>query len=284
MVVGSGGAWLFETPWLPSRGTSVSKVIASFAEKAAEPKPKAPEPKPKAPEPIVHDPHLPPIHCEEHSQQDHLDLVRRRARGEKEEARGDGEELEGPATKELKKLLRPNARAKRLAKLAKKHKCPPKVTEEILNASPWKIEKLLRVHPEKKKLKPKPKLGLQQKPEGPTLISRHAMNDEGPFPLEKRLAELAAHAYYLWGDAKYLSYKAEGTSVEVLAHTVERFARQADAAARRAAEASAVPMSVVPPRLPLHVSALHPAVAMALPEGNRSESASDKKREISYFL
>lgn len=213
-----------------------------------------------------HDKHMPPIHCQEHSDIDRLDLVRRRALGEKAQARGEGAEIEGPATLELKKAVRPSprqARAKRLAALAKAHKNPPKTTEEILKATPWTVEKLVRVVP-KKGPKPKPpkKLGLQQNPKGPTLCSRHEMINEGPFPVEKRIAELAAHSYYLWGDAKYLAYKAEGTSVEVLAHTIERFARQADASARRMAAANHIPMSMVPPRLPLAVSAMPPTLAL----------------------
>merc|ERR1712185_612975 len=93
------------------------------------------------------------------------------------------------------------------------------------------------------KRKPKPKLGLDQKEKGPSLCSRHEMINEGPFPLEKRMAELAAHCYYLWGDAKYLAYKAEGTSVEVLAQPVEKFARQADHNARNMAINNSIPMS-----------------------------------------
>merc|ERR1711924_198617 len=114
--------------------------------------------------------------------------------------------------------------------------------------------------------------------------SRHEMINEGPYPLEKRIAELAAHSYYLWGDAKFLSYKAEGTSVEVLAHTIESFARAADSAARKAAINSAVPMSQVPPKLPLHVSALNPVLALLPPAGRSDQAASEKKRDLSTFL
>lgn len=239
---------------------------AADTEAAADAEPAAEEPEPPAPPtPIKHDKHLPPIHCEEHSEQDRLDLVRRRAKGEKEQGRGDGTENQGPATSELKRLLRPQGRAKRLAKMRKAFKCPPKTTIEITKSTPWKVEKIIRVIPEAKAKKPKPKLGLDQKEKGPNLCSRHEMINEGPFPLEKRLAELAAHSYYLWGDAKYLSHKAEGTTVEVLAHTIERFAKQADTAARNMATNSHVPMSVVPPKLPLAVSALPVAAAVPPP-------------------
>merc|ERR1719235_1258093 len=108
--------------------------------------------------------------------------------------------------------------------------------------------------PTKSKPKPKPKLGLSQHPHGPNLCSRHEMINEGPYPLEKRIAELAGHAYYLWGDAKYLAYKAEGTSVEVPAQIIMRFAKQAEGSAKRLAAANHIPMSMVPPRLPMAVS------------------------------
>jgi hypothetical protein len=223
---------------------------------------------------------MPPIHCEEHGAQDRLDLVRRRAKGEESQGRGDGAEQQGPATSELKKLLEPKGRAKRLAALAKKHKCPPKVTETVIKQTPWTLEKIVRQEPRAAKPKRKPKLGLQQNPQGPTLCSRHEMINEGPFPLEQRLAELAAHSYYLWGDAKYLVHKAEGTSVEILAHTIERFARQADGSARRLAKANAIPMSTVPPRLPLAVSAV-PLTLSLVPPPVRTESDRSTRNEVS---
>jgi len=284
MVVGFDGAWILNVPSVPSSRASLgghfAEVVTSFAadksaeQVAAEKPPDEPTAEPPPPPPLPHDKHMPPIHCEEHSEQDHLDLVRRRARGEKEQGRGDGAEkgLEGPATLELKKLLKPQGRAKRLAAMAKKHKCPPKTTEEIVKATPWKIEKIIRTQPKKMKPKPKPKMGLSQNPHGPTLCSRHEMINEGPYPLEKRLAELAAHSYYLWGDAKYLAHKAEGTSVEVLAHTIERFARQADSSARNLAMNNHIPMSVVPPKLPLAVSALPAALAIPPPLLNSEQT------------
>jgi hypothetical protein len=248
MVVGFDGEWSLLVPSTSSSRAShcaASAVATSFF-------------KP------FHDKHLPPIHCEEHSEQDRLDLVRRRAKGEDAQGRGDGAENEGPATAELKKLLKGSA--KKLAALAKKHKCPPKIVEEITKATPWKIEKIKRRIPDAVKPKPKAKLGLQQRPNGPALCGRHELINEGPFPLEKRLGELAAHSYYLWGDAKYLVHKAEGTSVEVLAHTIERFCREADRAARNLATNQDIPMSMVPPRLPLSVVGSEmPSPLLALP-------------------
>lgn len=273
MVLGYDEAWTaFLLSATPSRGSHALAVATSFKglpiELTEEP-----------------DKHLPPITCEQHAAQDHLDLVRRRAKGEEAVGRGDGKEQEGPATTELKKLLKPKGQAKRLAALAAKHKCPPKYTEVVIKATPWTMEKILIEEPKAKKKKKKPKLGLQQNPQGPTLCGRHELINEGPFPLEKRLGELAAHCYYLWGDAKYLSYKAEGTSVEILAHTIERLARQADASARRMAIANKIPMSTVPPRLPLAVSAVSPDLAaltcLQPPILIKSEK---NKSEANYFL
>jgi len=163
--------------------------------------------------------------------------------GEKSEGRGADSENMGPATQELKDILKPRGRAARLAKLATKHKCPPKITKELTKVTPWKIESILTQLPRKGPKKKKPKMFPSGREKGAKLCSRQEMIMEGPFPLEKRMAELAGHAYYLWGDAKYLAYKAEGTSVEVPAQIIMRFAKQAEGSAKRLAAANHIPMS-----------------------------------------
>eukprot|EP00429_Kryptoperidinium_foliaceum_P009333 CAMPEP_0176027490 /NCGR_PEP_ID=MMETSP0120_2-20121206/13481_1 /TAXON_ID=160619 /ORGANISM="Kryptoperidinium foliaceum, Strain CCMP 1326" /LENGTH=294 /DNA_ID=CAMNT_0017360695 /DNA_START=77 /DNA_END=958 /DNA_ORIENTATION=- len=87
----------------------------------------------------------------------------------------------------------------------------------------------------------------------------------GPFPIEKRMAELAAHAYYLLGGAKHVAQLATRTSGDEAAWNVERFARQADAAGRAMARAAHIPLSTSPPNLPLTVGGcLAPELAFAL--------------------
>lgn len=238
---------------------------------------------PAAPAPKDKD--LPPIHCESNGAQDYLDVVRKEANGEKSQGRGIAapEEEEGPATNALLELLEPSAAAKRMAKLAAKAKNKPKYVEDITKETPWKIEKIRRQLPKKMKPKPKPKLGLGGESHSPELCSRNELVEEGPFPLEKRLSELAGHAYYLWGDAKYLAYKAEGTNVEATAMTVERFANLAQGAARAACKNGHIPMSNMSPYLPLSISSMPLTLSVAA-LGIRLERRKQERLERYHFL
>jgi len=219
-----------------------------------------------------------------------------------EQGRGDGAELEGPATSELKNLLQPAGRAKRLADMAKKHKAA--AAEDGSNAATASSSPTDEKHHgdegqagkskkhagkaghahAKAKAKRKTKLGLShQGPKGPALASRHELINEGPFPLEQRIAELSGHAYYLWGDAKYLAQKSEGTSVESLGRMIESFARQADSSARHLAENNHIPMSTVAPKLPLAVSAMPQTLLFCSPF-EFVQKADEAKRMARDFL
>lgn len=244
----------------------VTEVATAFGEQEAEDPAAGKELDVHAPvkPPPPPDNELPPIHCENHSAQDYLDVVREHAKGEREMGRGQNSEDEGPATATLLEMLQPKGRAKRMAALKEKHKSAAKYYEEVIKQTPWKVEKLRRKLPTKRKPKPKPNLGLDQKGKAiGELCSRTELVEQGPYPLEKRLGELAAHAYYLWGDAKYLAYRAEGSTAETTAQTIERFAKMAEGSARRAAKNANLPMSNVPPYLPQAVSYMPISVTIA---------------------
>lgn len=100
---------------------------------------------------------------------------------------------------------------------------------------------------------------------GPALPSRHELLFEGPYPLEKRLGELASHAYYLWGDARLVAGLASGARGEARARALERFAKHAESAGRDLLEVAHIPVARTPPYLPLSVSMSPALVGGAAP-------------------
>merc|ERR1712032_1273167 len=106
------------------------------------------------------------------------DMIKRRARGEKAVGRGD----DGPATVELKKLLK-----KKVKRDPPPPKCPTNMSVEVTKREPKRVERMIRFTPPRKKKK-KLNLGLENEGTGEAeLTSREMLNEEGPFPLEKRI-------------------------------------------------------------------------------------------------
>eukprot|EP00930_Biecheleria_cincta_P028601 TRINITY_DN19965_c0_g1_i1.p1 TRINITY_DN19965_c0_g1~~TRINITY_DN19965_c0_g1_i1.p1 ORF type:complete len:297 (-),score=48.16 TRINITY_DN19965_c0_g1_i1:9-899(-) len=203
-------------------------------------------------------PKLPPIHCGEPAdeREEMLDELRLRAQGEKAAGRKDG-----PATKMLKEEL-----ALEEGKRHKKHKeikhSTSGMKKKVLFKSPYKIKRLWQEQgpgthdekPEKEEeetLTPSRALG-----RAPKFPNRSELINEGPFPLRSRMAQLAAHVYYLWGEAKFLDYLAEGTNVQYPALNVQVLAKAANDAARRMVEDAHIPVSRSAPNLPVEVSTM----------------------------
>eukprot|EP00927_Polykrikos_kofoidii_P061554 TRINITY_DN56391_c0_g1_i1.p1 TRINITY_DN56391_c0_g1~~TRINITY_DN56391_c0_g1_i1.p1 ORF type:complete len:295 (-),score=39.70 TRINITY_DN56391_c0_g1_i1:154-1038(-) len=214
-------------------------------------------------------PPKPPIQCVAGSEQDQLRILELHAAGELKSGRKNG-----PATTELKKRLDAQE-AERLAQqqsVAGPRKCPeaPKTKTVVVSKSDSRVEKLIIPLEDVdlatgKAPAPDKKARKFVFPPAPAFPSRKEMLHMGPYPLEKAMAALATHAYYLWGDARYLSHVAEGTPSEQLAHTVERFAKKGDAEARRLIRNAHIPVSASPPRLPLAISGI--PLMLAFDEG-----------------
>lgn len=206
--------------------------------------------KPKEKQP----PKLPPIHCGEpgDEREEMLDELRLRAAGEKAAGRKDG-----PATKMLKEEL-----ALEEGKKPKKHEeikhSTSGMTKKVLFKSPYTIKRLWQeevpgkhdpAEKEEESLTPSRPLGRP-----PRFPNRSELINEGPFPLRSRMAQLAAHTYYLWGESKFLDYLAEGTNVQYPALNVQVLARASHDAARRMIEDAHIPVSRSAPNLPVEVS------------------------------
>uniref|UniRef100_A0A7S4PWN8 Uncharacterized protein n=1 Tax=Alexandrium monilatum TaxID=311494 RepID=A0A7S4PWN8_9DINO len=194
--------------------------------------------------PFAEDGHFPPISCVGDNVRA-KEVLELRAEGEK----AMGREF-GPAEVMLRRLLGWKAPAKK----APKDKLRPHadMRSRVVSETPWTVEKIYEGAVKKKPKLPPGRLG-PALPKGPSLPSRHELLYEGPFPLEKRVSELAAHTYYLWGEAKYESYLCGGTSLEAIAHRLESFAKQADRAVRNLVHHMHIPVSRAPPNLPLLV-------------------------------
>ncbi|CAE7534964.1 unnamed protein product, partial [Symbiodinium pilosum] len=133
--------------------------------------------------------------------------------------------------------------------------------KETLLTTPWKVERLWtektadeNAEPPSPSLTPQRPLG-----SGPRFPGREELINEGPFPLRSRIAQLATHVYYLWGEAKFTDYLARGTPAQNAALNLEHFARQAHQAAVKLLEDSHIPLSRPPPNLPVEVSSGPPA-------------------------
>lgn len=213
-----------------------------------------------------------------------LDELRLRAAGEKAAGRKDG-----PATKMLKEEL-----AIEEGKRHKKHgeikHSTSGMKKKVLFNSPFTIKRLWQeqgpgTHDEKQDkeeetLTPSRPLGRP-----PRFPNRAELINEGPFPLRSRMAQLAAHVYYLWGEAKFLDYLAEGTNVQYPALNVQVLAKASNDAARRMVEDAHIPVSRSSPNLPVEVSTmpLSPcAMAAALRLLQQSRSASTENADAKW--
>lgn len=211
----------------------------------------------------------PPIDCEGGGGRGReiMEVLQLRAAGERAQGRvpGGEDDLGSPAEEELERRLAQEADAARgvggaasaSARRPDRASEPviPKVSlqAKVTAESACQVEKVwspkpLRAKQRKGAAKAGPPL------HGPALPSRHELLFEGPFPLEKRLGELASHAYYLWGDARFVAGLAGGSRAEARARALERFAKHAESAGRDLLEAAHIPVARTPPYLPLSVS------------------------------
>ena len=146
-----------------------------------------------------------------------------------------------------------------------------KQTGKYIAKTENKTEELVEITPPKPCFAKPPK----PKPEGPkppiiqrahsTLRSRRELINTGPYPLDKRIAELATHAYYLWGESEYiLRQTPEDTKEGVLAMNLEHYAHDAEAAGREAAAGAHLPTMDSPPNLPMVMEESMPTMATVL--------------------
>lgn len=238
----------------------------------------------------------PPIDCDNKRslEKETIDVLQLRAAGERAQGRSVESPEGAPAEEELERRLAAKgegggkgAVSEDLASAAEKRKKelqkaawdaakklgrdleePPPLDDgrfeglesKVVAKTPLKIEK---VWMPKHGKEPKPKHKVERLPpplHAAKLPSRHEIIFQGPFPLEKRMAELAAHAYYLWGDSRFVLELAGGTRSEKLARNLERFAKSSDTAARAMIREAHIPVSREPPNLPMEVSAAPPAL------------------------
>lgn len=219
-----------------------------------------------------------PLSCDAPGEQDRdrEEVLQLRAAGERAQGRAPGDGLGSPAEEELEaRLGRKEGRADKTLGQTQQKRLPARhddgevtageaanLEAKVTSETPWQLEKVWspapvrRPRPKRRVPRPFPPLHT------PKVPSRHDLLFEGPFPVEKRLAELAAHAYYLWGDARFLSGLAGGTRAEARALGLERLAKHADSAGRAMVAAAHLPTSRAPPHLPLSVSGV---VASPLP-------------------
>eukprot|EP00438_Fugacium_kawagutii_P009686 Skav208642 [mRNA] locus=scaffold1081:127912:129505:- [translate_table: standard] len=99
-------------------------------------------------------------------------------------------------------------------------------------------------------------------------------------PVRSRIAQLATHVYYLWGEAKFADYLARGSPAQTAALNLEHFAREAHHAAGRLLEDSHVPLTRPPPNLPVEVSGTTPELLVftLLQRERRDESHGKHRR------
>jgi len=215
---------------------------------------------------------LPPMHCgdDEDRIAEMFNTAAQRAIGEKAQGMKTG-----PAQTVLKEALQeehesPDRMQRRKAGLLgpKQKKCLEDYRAEVVKDTNTVLEKELRhvdAHPDN------PEYGLSMKEIAgagpmPEIPSRKTLLKQGPFPLEKRIAELAAHVYYLWGDARHLLEMSTGENANVTSHvaTIENFAAKAHGHMDRLVKELDIPVSADPPHLPVSVSGmpLWPSIAL----------------------
>ena len=192
--------------------------------------------------------------------------------------RSTGRSEDGPATKQLKTYMAEQegqAPPKRCA--AKKHDFRGMKKETLIN-TPYRIERLwTEKTPDENAPKEPPSL-TPGRPlgRGPKFPGREELINEGPFPLRSRIAQLATHVYYLWGEAKFTDYLARGSPAERAALNLEHFARQAHHAAGQLLEDTHIPKSTPPPNLPVEVSAIPGILVLKTYEANKPVSTQNR--------
>ena len=192
----------------------------------------------------------PPIHCGGADHKERLEMMQLRSAGE----RSTGREVDGPATRQLKNEMA-QEEGQVLPKASKKHDFKG-MKKETLITTPFRIERLwTEKTPDENAEQPASLTPGRPLGRGPKFPGREELINEGPFPLKSRIAQLATHVYYLWGEAKFADYLARGGPAENAALNLEHFARQAHHAASQLLEDSHVPTSRPPPYLPVEVSA-----------------------------
>lgn len=193
----------------------------------------------------------PPIHCGGADDKELLEMMQLRSAGE----RSTGRETDGPATRQLKNYM-----AQEEGQVMPKRSTPKHdfkgMKKETLITTPFRIERLwTEKTPDENASEPASLTPGRPLGRGPKFPGREELINEGPFPLKSRIAQLATHVYYLWGEAKFTDYLARGGPAESAALNLEHFARQAHHAASQLLEDSHVPVSTPPPYLPVEVSA-----------------------------
>mmetsp|Transcript_37916 Transcript_37916/g.67647 ORF Transcript_37916/g.67647 Transcript_37916/m.67647 type:complete len:273 (-) Transcript_37916:40-858(-) len=225
----------------------------------------------------------PPIHCggktDEHKE--FVETMQLRSAGERSTGRKD----DGPATKQLKDLMAKQEGQTPVQCEKKKHDFKG-MKKETLLTTPWKVERLWTEKTPDENAPSKPATLTPHRPlgQGPTFPGREELINEGPFPLRSRIAQLATHAYYLWGEAKFADYLARGTPAQNAALNLESFARQAHKAAVRLLEDSHIPLARPPPNLPVEISCCEPSALLMSHLFAKSAHAHRAWRQGNAFL
>lgn len=195
----------------------------------------------------------PPLQCNAASGDEDLpehdnEVLEARAAGEASVGRKDG-----PAELELER---------RTKKCRPRHPKPPKAKYDVVTTSK-ELERITRIHiPEHKMKKPPKAANIDMPRPGGALVSRQDLLKIGPYPIEQALANLAAHVYYLQGDANSLAHAAEGSPAQWLAHDIVSMAKKADTYARAAVAGVGIPTSAHSPNLPVSVSMMPVACSL----------------------
>ncbi|CAJ1445198.1 unnamed protein product [Effrenium voratum] len=194
----------------------------------------------------------PPIHCggAADEKKELVETMQLRSAGE----RSTGREKDGPATKKLKDVMA-EQEGQVKPKPVQKHDFKG-MKKETLITTPFRIERLWTEKTADENIPKEPPGLTPGRPlgRGPKFPGREELINEGPFPLRSRIAQLATHVYYLWGETKFTDYLARGTPAQNVALNLEHFARQAHHAAGKLLEDTHVPLSRPPPNLPVEVS------------------------------
>mmetsp|Transcript_6988 Transcript_6988/g.16971 ORF Transcript_6988/g.16971 Transcript_6988/m.16971 type:complete len:461 (-) Transcript_6988:426-1808(-) len=83
--------------------------------------------------------------------------------------------------------------------------------------------------------------------------SRIGLNQSDPVQLRVRITDMATHAYYLWGQAKYITSQVGMHSPQAnMARNLEHTAHEAYENATRMAQAAGIPFMKTSPRMPIY--------------------------------
>lgn len=202
----------------------------------------------------------PPISCNaDGAKQELREVAELRADGEAAQGRTDG-----PAGQTLDVMLQPPTKVKRTQDDIPATGPFAGMKNQVLSQDPWKVERRWQVPRETFAEVAARHRRRGQAGTGPALPTSKELIDAGPFPLDKRMAALAAHAYYLNGEAKFVRRLAAGTPAEKAAIYLERFTLQADKDARALLSEADIPVSPIAPHLAVTVSSMSPMLAAAL--------------------